>query len=298
LPDKNDVMTKLLITGANGQLGSEIEKLAANYPEFRFLFTDVDTLDITEYNEIKRFIEKEPVDYIINCAAYTNVDKAEEDYENAVKINVDAVSNLRRASEEFACKVIHISTDYVFDSSGQNIPFKEDDKTYAESAYGSTKLRGELALQQSDNYMIIRTSWLYSSFGHNFVKTMLRLGKEREELGVIFDQVGTPTYAADLAHAILEVVNHSEINNNFKKGIYHYSNEGVCSWYDFATEIMRIANLNCKVKPIETKNYPLPAKRPAYSVMNKGKIKAEFGLEIPHWAESLRKCMELIQNRN
>ncbi len=288
-------MTKLLITGANGQLGSEIKQIAEKYIDFKFIYTDVDNLDITEYEEINSLIEKEPVDYIINCAAYTNVDKAEEDYENAVKINVDAVSNLRRASEEFGCKIIHVSTDYVFDSSTKNIPLKEDDKTFAESAYGSTKLRGELALQQSDNYMIIRTSWLYSKFGNNFVKTMLRLGKEREELGVIFDQIGTPTYAADLAYAILEIVAYSEKNNNFKKGIYHFSNEGVCSWYDFATEIMRIANLNCKVKPIETKDYPLPAKRPSYSVMNKGKIKAEFGLEIPHWVESLKKCIKMLE---
>ncbi|NJO92042.1 MAG: dTDP-4-dehydrorhamnose reductase [Chloroflexia bacterium] len=286
-------MAKLLVTGANGQLGSEIKQLADKYIDFKIIYTDVDTLDITEYNEIKSLIEKEHVDYIINCAAYTNVDRAEEDYENAVKINVDAVSNLRRGSEEFGCKIIHVSTDYVFDSSPQNVPFKEDDKTFAESAYGSTKLRGELALQQSDNYMIIRTSWLYSTFGHNFVKTMLRLGRERAELGVIFDQVGTPTYAADLALAILEIVSYFE-KNGFKKGIYHYSNEGVCSWYDFATEIMRLANLNCKVKPIETKDYPLPAKRPAYSVMNKNKIKANFGLEIPHWMYSLQKCMEKL----
>ena len=233
---------------------------------------------------------------MVNCAAYTNVDKAEEDYENAVKINVDAVSNLRRISEEFGCKIIHISTDYVFDSCKQNVPFKEDDKTFAESAYGSTKLRGELALHQSDNYIIIRTSWLYSSFGHNFVKTMLRLGKEKEELGVIFDQVGTPTYAADLAFTILEIIDYSNKNNNFKKGIYHYSNEGVCSWYDFASEIMRIADLNCKVKPIETKDYPLPAKRPAYSVMNKGKIRKEFDLMIPNWVDSLERCLKLLRN--
>ncbi len=287
-------MAKILVTGANGQLGSEIQQLAGKYTALEFLYTDVDTLDITEYNEIKNLFQKEPVDYIINCAAYTNVDRAEEDYENAVRINVDAVSNLRRASEEFGCKIIHISTDYVFDSCKQNVPFKEQDKTFAESAYGSTKLRGELSLQQFDNYMIIRTSWLYSSFGNNFVKTMLRLGKERDELGVIFDQVGTPTYARDLAYAVLEIISYSEKNNNFKTGIYHYSNEGVCSWYDFATEIMRIANLNCKVKPIETKDYPLPAKRPPYSVMNKGKIKTEFGLEIPHWVESLKECMETL----
>jgi dTDP-4-dehydrorhamnose reductase len=295
LNDKTDItMAKILVTGANGQLGSEIQQLAGKYTALEFLYTDVDTLDITEYNEIKNLFQKELVDYIINCAAYTNVDRAEEDYENAVRINVDAVSNLRRASEEFGCKIIHISTDYVFDSCKQNVPFKEQDKTFAESAYGSTKLRGELSLQQFDNYMIIRTSWLYSSFGNNFVKTMLRLGKERDELGVIFDQVGTPTYARDLAYAVLEIISYSEKNNNFKTGIYHYSNEGVCSWYDFATEIMRIANLNCKVKPIETKDYPLPAKRPPYSVMNKGKIKTEFGLEIPHWVESLKECMETL----
>jgi len=287
-------MVKLLITGANGQLGSEIRQLADKYSDFEFVYTDVDSLDITDYEALKDLFSSQTIDYIINCAAYTNVDKAEDDYENAVKINIDAVSNLRRIAEEFETKIIHISTDYVFDSCGQNIPFKEDDKTFAESAYGSTKLRGELALQQSDNYMIIRTSWLYSSFGHNFVKTMLRLGKDKEELGVIFDQVGTPTYAADLAYAILEIIDYSEKNKEFKTGIYHFSNEGVCSWYDFASEIMRIANLDCKVRAIETKDYPLPAKRPTYSVMNKGKIKESFELEIPNWVDSLEKCIGLL----
>ena len=289
-------MTKILVTGANGQLGSEIQQLAQKYSGFEFIYSDVDTLDITDYESLKKLFSNKTINYVVNCAAYTNVDKAEEDYENAVKINVDAVSNLRRISEEFGCKIIHISTDYVFDSCKQNVPFKEDDKTFAESAYGSTKLRGELALHQSDNYIIIRTSWLYSSFGHNFVKTMLRLGKEKEELGVIFDQVGTPTYAADLAFTILEIIDYSNKNNNFKKGIYHYSNEGVCSWYDFASEIMRIADLNCKVKPIETKDYPLPAKRPAYSVMNKGKIRKEFDLMIPNWVDSLERCLKLLRN--
>ena len=289
-------MTKILVTGANGQLGSEIQQLAQKYSGFEFIYSDVDTLDIADYESLKKLFSNKTINYVVNCAAYTNVDKAEEDYENAVKINVDAVSNLRRISEEFGCKIIHISTDYVFDSCKQNVPFKEDDKTFAESAYGSTKLRGELALHQSDNYIIIRTSWLSSSFGHNFVKTMLRLGKEKEELGVIFDQVGTPTYAADLAFTILEIIDYSNKNNNFKKGIYHYSNEGVCSWYDFASEIMRIADLNCKVKPIETKDYPLPAKRPAYSVMNKGKIRKEFDLMIPNWVDSLERCLKLLRN--
>lgn len=291
---KKDVMIKILVTGAHGQLGSEIQQIATKYSDFQFLFSDVDTLDITDYKALESFIQKEQVQYVINCAAYTNVDKAEEDIENARIINVDAVKNLARISESHGSKVIHISTDYVFDSSAQNVPFKEEDKAFAQSAYGSTKLQGELVLQQSDNYIIIRTSWLYSSYGNNFVKTMLRLGKERDSLNVIFDQIGTPTYAADLASAILDIIDYSEKNKSFKTGVYHYSNEGVCSWYDFAREIMKQASIECLVKPIETKEYPLPAKRPAFSVMNKSKIKNTFGLEIPHWSDSVKVCLELI----
>lgn len=288
-------MTKILITGANGQLGSEIKELKDKYSSFEFIFSDVDTLDICKIEELEELFTKESINYIINCAAYTNVDKAEEDYDNAFKINVEAVKNLAHISEKYNCKVLHVSTDYVFDSSLQNLPLKETDKTFAESAYGSTKLRGELELQQIKDYIIVRTSWLYSSFGHNFVKTMLRLGAEREELNVIFDQIGTPTYAADLADALLKIVEYSENNKEFKSGVYHYSNEGVASWYDFASAIMKIGKVDCKVKPIETKDYPLPAKRPAFSVMNKNKIKEAFGIEIPHWSESLNKCIELLQ---
>lgn len=287
----------ILVTGANGQLGSEIQKIAGDFPNFNFVFTDVDTLDITDYESLDVYYSKQQINYIINCAAYTNVDKAEEDRENARKINVEAVINFAKVSEAHGGKVVHISTDYVFDSSTQNVPFKENDKPFAQSVYGSTKLEGEFALQQFDNYMIIRTSWLYSSFGHNFVKTMLKLGSERESLNVIFDQIGTPTYAADLAKAVLDVISYSEKNGTFETGIYHYSNEGVCSWYDFASEIMKQAKLNCKVNPIETREYPLPAKRPAFSVMNKAKIKRTFELEIPHWTESLKTCMQLILHK-
>lgn len=282
---------QILVTGANGQLGSEIRAIADKYTSFCFIFTDVDDLDITNIDSLNDFFTKNKIDYIINCAAYTNVDKAESDYENAKKINIDAVNNIRSVAEKFNSKIIHISTDYVFDSSSQNYPFKETDKTSAKSAYGSTKLKGEEILK-NNNSIIIRTSWLYSSFGNNFVKTMIKLGKQRDSLFVVFDQVGTPTYAADLAKAILDIIVYSEDNNSFKYGVYHFSNEGVCSWYDFAVEIMKLAKINCDVFPIESKDYPTPAKRPAYSVLNKSKIKKAFDIAIPHWAESLTKCLE------
>ncbi len=284
----------ILVTGANGQLGSEIKVLANAFSQFSFIFSDVDNLDITKYEDLNEFFTQHRIDYIVNCAAYTNVDNAENDHVNAKHINVDAVENLKNIANKFGSKLIHISTDYVFDAADQNTPFKEKDLPMAKSVYGSTKLEGETLLHESDNAIIIRTSWLYSSFGHNFVKTMRRLGNERNKLTVIFDQIGTPTYAADLAQAILQIINFSEKNEVFKHGIYHFSNEGVCSWYDFAVEIMRLSNLKCSVLPIETKDYPTPAKRPAYSVLNKGKIKTAFNLTIPHWTSSLKKCINIM----
>jgi dTDP-4-dehydrorhamnose reductase len=290
-------MTNILVTGANGQLGSEIRKIARNYNQFSFAYTDIGELDICNYQELEKYFEKKHADYIINCAAYTAVDKAESDVDTARKVNIDAVANLSAITLKYKSKLIHGSTDYVFDSVLQNLPFKETDLTGAKSVYGSTKLLGEEEAKKANNFLIIRTSWLYSGFGNNFVKTILRLGSERKEIGVIYDQIGTPCYAEDLASAILTIINDSESTGIFKSGIYHYSNEGVCSWYDFAVEIIKMSGLNCKVNPIETKDYPLPAKRPAYSVLNKSKIKETFGLEIPHWRDSLQKCMNEISKK-
>ncbi len=284
----------ILVTGANGQLGSEIKAIADKYSQFSFIFSDIDTLDITNIEALEDLFQANKIDYIVNCAAYTQVDNAENDYENAKKINIDAVNNLKNIASKFDSKIIHISTDYVFDSSAQNVPFKETDQTSAKSVYGSTKLKGEELLQNESNSIIIRTSWLYSSFGHNFVKTMKKLGNERDTLSVVFDQVGTPTYAADLANAVLDIITYSEKYKVFKHGIYHFSNEGVCSWYDFALEIMRLEQINCQVFAIETKDYPTPAKRPAYSVLNKNKIKTEFNIKITHWTNGLERCLKIM----
>ncbi len=284
-------MINILVTGADGQLGSEIRKLSNSFQSFHFEYTDVKSLDITNIDELDSFFSGRTINYIINCAAYTNVDKAEEDYDNAFKVNVLAVKNLAEISQRHNCRIIHISTDYVFDSALQNFPFKETDIPNSKSAYGSTKLLGEVELQNSNNHIIIRTSWLYSSFGNNILKTILRLGKERKELNFIFDQVGTPTYAGDLANSILQIIDFSEKSHSFQFGIYHYSNEGVCSWFDFAVAVVKKSGLDCKIKPIETKEYPLPAKRPFYSVLNKAKIKTKFQIEIPYWTDSLDKCL-------
>ncbi len=287
-------MTTILVTGADGQLGSELKVIASDFKHFHFYFTDVTDLDITDLEALDSYFSQNKTKYIINCAAYTQVDKAESDPDQARKINVEAVANLASMTNKYQCRLIHISTDYVFDSSLQNTPFKENDPVMARSVYGSTKLLGEEQAKKADKHIIIRTSWLYSSFRHNFVKTIIRLAREREELSVVFDQVGTPCYAADLAKAILTMIEISENTETFKSGIYHYSNEGVCSWYDFAVEIVKNVGLNCKIKPIETKDYPLPAKRPAYSVMNKAKIKETFGIHIPYWTISLEKCVKIL----
>jgi len=287
-------MIDILITGADGQLGSELRKKSANMVDFCFEFTDVSSLDITNIEVLDAFFSGRKIKYIINCAAYTNVDKAESDYENAYKVNVLAVKNLVEISKKYDCKVIHISTDYVFDSVNQSYPFKEDVKPISKSAYGSTKLLGENELKDLANSIIIRTSWLYSSFGHNIVKTILRLGSERKELGFVFDQTGTPTYAGDLALVILQIIELSEQQQTFKSGVYHYSNEGVCSWFDFAVAIVKKCGYECKINPIETKDYPLPAKRPSYSVLNKSKIKNTFQISIPYWADSLDICLKEI----
>jgi len=276
-------MSNILVTGSRGQVGSEIEALASKY-EYTFLFTDKDELDITDYKAVKEFSLSNKIDIIINCAAYTAVDRAEDEQELAKKINYLGVENLAKVSKESNISFIHISTDYVF--NGRNFrPYLETDKTNPQSVYGETKLEGERALIEINpkNSIIIRTSWVYSSHGNNFVKTMIRLGAERDSLGVIFDQIGTPTYAKDLAKSILDII--PKIKNS-KVEIYNYSNEGVASWYDFAKEIMRMAKLDCEINPIETKEYLTPANRPHYSLLNKSKIKKEFNIQIPFWKDS------------
>lgn len=288
-------MSNILVTGSKGQLGSEINGLLSDYTH-NFFFTDRDSLDITNEAEVKSFVEKNSIDTIINCAAYTAVDKAESDVDNANKINHLAVKYLAEIAKEKSIKLIHVSTDYVFDGKNYR-PYVEDDITNPNGVYGKTKLDGEKALQEINpkNSIIIRTSWVYSSFGNNFVNTMITLGKDRDELGVIFDQVGTPTYAKDLARAILEI---SPKIKNETVEIYNYSNEGVCSWYDFAKEIMLRGKLDCTVNPIETKEYPTPAKRPHYSLLNKAKIKKEYNISIPFWRDSLEQCLrELGEGR-
>ena len=281
-------MTNILVTGSNGQLGSEIRELASEY-EYNFFFTDRSTLDISNEMTIKNFIEENSINAIINCAAYTAVDKAEEDELNADKVNHLAVKHLAQIAKEKNIKLMHISTDYVFD--GKNFkPYTEDDTTNPNGVYGKTKLDGENAMISINprNSTIIRTSWVYSSYGANFVKTMLHLGKERDSIGVTFDQVGTPTYARDLAKAILDILPNLK---NETVAIYNYSNEGVLSWYDFTKEIMKMAKIDCQINPIETIDYPTPAKRPHFSLLNKSKVKEEFGIIVPYWKDSLTKCL-------
>ena len=268
-------MNTILVTGSNGQLGSEIRELSSQY-KYNFFFTDRSNLDIANPKEVKNFIDSNNINTIINCAAYTAVDKAEEDQVNADKINHLAVKYLAQIAKEKKIKLIHVSTDYVFDGESFK-PYNEDDTTSPNGVYGSTKLDGEKAMQEINPYnsIIIRTSWVYSSFGNNFVKTMLRLGEEKDELGVIFDQIGSPTYARDLAKVILDII--SKIKNK-KVEIYNYSNEGVASWYDFAKEIMSMAKINCEVSPVETYQYPTPASRPHYSLPCKASMKKEYGI--------------------
>lgn len=296
MPNSNSLTTiyNILVTGSMGQLGSEIKELSSNY-NYNFFFTTRDDIDITSKDSIKEFCQTNSINVIINCAAYTAVDKAQSDIENADLVNRKAVKKLSIVAKELNIKLIHISTDYVFD--GKNFkPYVEEYQTNPQSVYGKTKLDGENELLDINplNSIIIRTSWVYSYYGNNFVKTMLRLGKEKEELGVIFDQVGTPTYAKDLAITILNIVPQIE---NSKVEIYNYSNEGVLSWYDFAKEIMKMAKLNCKIKAIETYQYPTPAKRPHFSLLNKSKIKQKFNIEIPYWKDGLDDCLKRLGER-
>jgi dTDP-4-dehydrorhamnose reductase len=285
-------MTKnILITGAKGQLGNELQLLFPQYQSFNFFATDVDTLDLCNKKAVEDFTGQNGIHYIVNCAAYTAVDKAEDEVELCYKINRDAVRNLAEAARGKA-KIIHVSTDYVFDGTA-NIPYRESDKTHPQSVYGKSKEAGErVLLEVNPESIIIRTAWLYSSFGNNFVKTMIRLGKERDSLNVVNDQTGTPTYAADLAKAILDIIVFSEKTQTFASGIYHYSNEGITTWFDFTKKIFQLSGIeNCRLNPIPTSGYPTKATRPMYSVLDKTKIKKTFAIFIPEWEESLRKCL-------
>lgn len=266
--------------------------MTAEFSQHQFTFTDYADLDITNADAVQSFLSAHHFDYIINCAAYTAVDKAESDMENAFRLNAEAVGVLAKAAHERGTKLIHISTDFVFDGR-KHKPYLEEDAPSPLNIYGKSKWRGEeICLIENPASIILRTSWLYSPFGNNFVKTMQRLGNERKELGVIYDQIGTPTYALDLARCIMEVISQPEKQVG---GIFHYSNEGVCSWYDFAVAIMDLSGLNCLVKPLETSEYPTPAKRGHYTVLNKKKIRQAFGIAIPHWQHSLRDCIHRMK---
>ena len=281
---------KILITGCNGQLGNEMQLLEKENPQHTYFNTDVAELDITNQEAIEAFVEAHQIDGIVNCAAYTAVDKAEDNEALCQLLNAEAPAYLAHAIGKRGGWMIQISTDYVFDGT-KHTPYVEDDETCPNSVYGKTKLVGELNVQKlCERSMIIRTAWLYSTFGNNFVKTMIRLGNEKPELGVIFDQIGTPTYARDLAVCIMTAINQGVI-----PGIYHFSNEGVISWYDFTKAIHRIAGItSCHVRPLHTAEYPTPAARPHYSVLDKTKIKQTYGIEVPYWEESLCECITLL----
>ncbi len=283
----------ILITGCNGQLGNEMQLLEEANPQHTYFNTDVAELDITDSAAIEKFVNENQIDGIVNCAAYTAVDKAEDNQELCRLLNTVAPGYLAAAVEKRGGWLIQVSTDYVFDGTNHT-PYTEDEPTCPNSVYGSTKLDGEKAAQQAcSRTMIVRTAWLYSTYGNNFVKTMIRLGKEKPELGVIFDQIGTPTYAHDLAVALFAAINQGVV-----PGIYHFSNEGVISWYDFTKAIHRIAGItSCHVRPLHTAEYPTPANRPHYSVLDKTKIKQTYNIEVPYWEESLKECILKLINR-
>lgn len=278
----------ILVTGANGQLGNSIRKISASYPN-NYFFTDMPEVDITNLALLENLMKEKQIDAIVNCAAYTAVDKAEDDVALATKINVDGPRNLAIAAKNANAKLVHVSTDYVFDGK-RNLPLKETDATAPIGVYGRTKLAGEEAVKEVGcDAVVVRTAWLYSEFGGNFVKTMLRLGRERSEMGVVYDQVGTPTYATDLAVALMEL-----LTKGFSGfSLYHYSNEGVISWYDFAKTIFDLSGINIKLNALESSEYPSKAERPAYSVLNKKKIR-EAGIKVPYWRDSLVECLRLL----
>lgn len=290
------VQKNVLVTGANGQLGSEIKALTSrmNLP-FRFFFTDTDSLDITDINQIDAFVVANQIQYLINCAAYTAVDKAESDKEKATLINSTAVSHIAHVAVKYGVKVIHISTDFVFDGTS-TVPYKETATAKPLSVYGTTKLAGEEALQTAGGeWIILRTSWLYSIYGNNFVKTMIRLMNERERLTIVDDQWGCPTYAADLAEMVIHILQYTE-EQEWKTGLYHFSNNGETTWFCFAEAIKKFAGItSCELKPIQSHEYPSAARRPAYSVMDLSKITSSFHVEIPEWEKSLERCIRKMQ---
>jgi len=285
---------KILVTGSNGQLGQELRKLSQKYPDHEFIFTDIMELDITNQNSVEKFFEDVKPEAVINCAAYTAVDKAESDASRAFELNGTSVGHLAKNSSQAGAIFIQISTDYVFDGI-KSTPYTEDDVPNPQSVYAKSKYQGELeTLKYASRGIIFRTSWLYSEYQNNFVKTIINKGKERGHLNVVYDQVGVPTYAGDLAEAILNIL--PALKNHQGVEIYHYSNEGVASWYDFAKDIVEFSGIKCTINPILTINYPLPAMRPPFSVMDKTKFRKQFGIEIPYWRESLRKCVKIITN--
>ncbi|BAX81353.1 dTDP-4-dehydrorhamnose reductase [Labilibaculum antarcticum] len=288
-------MTNILITGSKGQLGSEIKELSIQFNNLQFFFTDIEELDICALDAIDSYITDKQISYIVNCAAYTNVDQAEENEQAAKLINADAVKNLATIAMQNNIILVHISTDYVF-SGDNSTPYTEDQKAKPMGVYGRTKFEGEENVRNiCQQHIIIRTSWLYSPFGKNFLKTMLGLGKEKDSLDVVGDQIGSPTYAHDLAYTILHIIQSITEKSHFTDfGTYHYSNEGVCSWYDFATEIQNTSKNKCKINSIESKDFQCLAKRPHYSVLNKSKIKHIFTLEIPHWRSRIEHCIKRI----
>ena len=295
-------MTNILVTGSGGQLGSELRYLVENRlvdtADMNFFFTDRSSLDVTDHQAVEKFALSNDIGIIINCAAYTAVDKAEEDLELADALNREAVKSMAKIASENDIGLVHISTDYVYDGTSHR-PYTEDDPSNPQGIYSKTKLAGENEIKQINprNTVIIRTSWVYSSFGSNFVKTMLKLCKEKKKLSLISDQVGTPTYARDLAKAIMHIIKHPiKKHNNVE--VYHFSNEGGCSWYDFAKTIFELSDIECTVDPIDTKEYPTPAKRPFYSILSKSKIKRDYQMSIPYWRDSLKECLQVIKNEN
>lgn len=285
----------ILITGANGQLGREFASISARFPDRQFLFLTRKQLDITCAESIQSVFQSHPISSCINCAAYTAVDKAESDPETARLVNTTGPALLADACRNHQASLYHFSTDYVYDGL-YNRPFSEDHPTQPASVYAQTKLDGETeALKCLPETTIIRTSWVYSSMGHNFLNTMLKLGKERDSLRVVFDQVGTPTYARHLALAVMDMIGQNELGVNQQGGIFHFSNEGVCSWYDFAVAIFELSRISCDVEPIESKDFPTPAKRPAFSLLNKAKIKHCYGLKIEHWRTALQECLTHVE---
>ena len=290
-------MINILVTGSRGQVGQEILHHSTRFPKFHFEYIDLAELDITDASAVDHFFANSNFQFCINCAAYTAVDKAETNEAAATAVNVTGVRNIAKACQAHQCRLIHLSSDYVYHNDC-NRPLLESDPVNPQSVYARTKLQGDLvALQELPDSLIIRTSWVYSSFGHNFVKTMLRLGRERDTLGIVFDQIGTPTYARHLAEALLQIIEQCSKDAEIEGGIYHYSNEGIGSWYDFAVAIFELEQINCSVRPIVSSEYPTPAARPSFSVLNKQKIRDAFGWSIPHWRVGLQECLKALETQ-